>query len=146
MGLVAVLACAGCSGDPGPTATATSSASVTTTATPTPTVTAAPTTPEATPSSTETTAPSSVSSIPSPDSGQSRDLLAALAAIDPGLGDDRSIGRARNTCQSLLAGEDADSVLSMTEQRFEGGTVPDLSKRQVRQIVEAIKDNGFCVQ
>ncbi|WP_030526589.1 hypothetical protein [Phycicoccus jejuensis] len=141
-----VLLCAGCGSEPEPAPTVTATVSVTTTATTTATVTAAPTTPEVTPPSTETTAPSRASSIPSPDSGQSRELLAALAAIDPGLGDDRNVDRARNTCQALLEGRSVDSIVSITQQRFEGGTVPSLSERQVRQIIKVIQDNGFCVK
>lgn len=81
--------------------------------------------------------------IPSPDASQSIQLLNALGAVDPGLNRDRSINRARNTCQDIQAGSTHDQIASRTKYRFEGGTVLSLSAAQVEQIITAIT-TSFC--
>ena len=80
---------------------------------------------------------------PSPNASQSATLLNALGAIEPGLNRDRSIDRSRNSCKDIKDGISHAQVVSRTKYRFEGGTVPNLSDRQVEQIIVAIT-SSFC--
>lgn len=116
----------------------------TTTATMPPvTVTATPT---ATPQLTATPTAAGSSGIPRPTDEQANNLLLALGKIDPGLKDERSIDRARNTCQQLLDGTPQATVRRNTKERFTGGSTPNISDPQVGAIIAVIKANGFCVK
>ncbi|MGW6498556.1 hypothetical protein [Nonomuraea angiospora] len=84
-----------------------------------------------------------VSGVPSPDAGQSAKLLAALAEIDPALEHERSISRARDTCQTLLSGEDRAKVVDMARQRFDGGSA-SVSAADAEKIVKLVEDSGWC--
>jgi hypothetical protein len=89
--------------------------------------------------------PTRPSSYPSPDAAQTRRLIDALRAVDPGLvvKESRAVDRARNTCRNIEDGEDAAKVRTMAELRFEGGNVPDLSPDQAARIVTAVEET-FC--
>lgn len=69
-------------------------------------------------------------------------MLAALAEIDPALNHKRSISRARDTCQTLLAGESRAKVVSMARQRFDG--TASISTADARKIVKLVEDSGWC--
>lgn len=80
--------------------------------------------------------------VPSPDAGQAEQLLAALRDIDPALDHERSISRARDTCQTILAGEDRAKVLSMAHARFDG--TASISSGDARKIVALIEGSDWC--
>jgi hypothetical protein len=56
--------------------------------------------------------PTRPSSYPSPDAAQTRRLIDALRAVDPGLvvKESRAVNKAQNTCQNIKDGEDAAKV------------------------------------
>ncbi|MFE0631553.1 hypothetical protein ACFW3D_31935 [Streptomyces sp. NPDC058864] len=87
----------------------------------------------------------SVPSVPKPNTAQAKALIATLYNIEPGLAakEDRAVSRSRNVCLDILNGQSNDKVASNAEDRFEGGTVSTLSKKQVAQIVSAVKAT-FC--
>lgn len=147
LAVLAALLLTGCAADeaaaPAPvTVTATTTATVTATAmeTVTETVTATPV-PEA-PAPTAAAAPTAGLFL-RPDGAQTGQLLAGLAAIDPGLGDARSVDRAVNVCDGLLRGDPREQVLEGIELRFEGGSVPDLSGEQAAEVLDVIVAT-FC--
>ncbi|MET7333281.1 hypothetical protein [Nonomuraea sp. NPDC005650] len=80
--------------------------------------------------------------IPSPDALESAQLLDALALVDPALDHKRSISRARDTCQSILAGGDQKKLLSAVRQRFDG--TASISTADAAVIVQVIQDSGWC--
>lgn len=84
-----------------------------------------------------------VSGIPSPDAGQTRELLDALRRIDPGLDHERSISRARDTCQALLSGQDRGKVVAAARARFDGGSA-SVSVADARKIVKLVESSGWC--
>lgn len=92
----------------------------------------------------ETAAAAAVQTVPSPSAEQSVQLLATLGGIDEGLNNDRSIGRARNVCSDILAGEFDDATITdRAKTRFEGGTVPSLSADQMAKIINTVRTT-FC--
>lgn len=99
-------------------------------------------TPEPQPS-TSASAEKPVSGIPSPDAEETGQLLDALALVDPALDHERSISRARDTCQQILAGGDEAKVLSSARQRFDGGSA-SVSDADAAVIVQTIKDSDWC--
>lgn len=81
--------------------------------------------------------------IPSPDPAQTSNLLAGLRKIDPELDHERSIGRARDTCLKLLAGDQKRSaVVEATRQRFDG--TASVSVADARKIVALVEGSGWC--
>lgn len=84
-----------------------------------------------------------VSGIPSPDADQTRELLDALRRIDPGLDHERSISRARDTCQALLSGQDRGKVVAAARARFDGGSA-SVSVADARRIVKMVEESGWC--
>jgi hypothetical protein len=95
-----------------------------------------------TPSAKAASAAEPVSGVPSPDADETAQLLAALAEIDPALDHKRSVGRARNTCQAILAGEEDAKVLAATQQRFNG--TANISTADARKIMELVEGSGWC--
>ncbi|WKK23358.1 hypothetical protein QZH56_00220 [Streptomyces olivoreticuli] len=104
--------------------------------------TVAPTTPPA-PSSPSTKAPAKAGDVREPDATQTKTLIAALKAIDPGLvvKEDRAVRRAWRVCGDIKAGSTRTN--ENAKFRFEGGNVPHLSPAQVDALVSAVK-TSFC--
>lgn len=94
----------------------------------------------------ETTPPTST--IPKPDEAQAAALLDALAAIDPGLNEEKSISRSRDQCTSILneqAGEPHPqySLVELAQTRFSS---TELTEAQAQAVNAAIMAGGWCVK
>lgn len=101
------------------------------------------TTQAATPAGQDRRGDTQAATIPSPDPAQTSNLLAGLRKIDPELDHERSIGRARDTCLKLLAGNQTRSaVVKATQQRFDGAA--SVSLADARRIVALVEDSGWC--
>lgn len=131
---VLILATVGC-GSPEPMPTPTITVTVTASPKPAPTVTVT-----ATP---ESEAPPVADAPDAPLSEEARrDLyILTLTGIDQGLTveADRALRRGDNICLDIEQGKDDATLIANAEARFEGGTVPDLTADQARQIVDAAR-------
>ncbi|MFI6814437.1 hypothetical protein ACIBG7_18645 [Nonomuraea sp. NPDC050328] len=85
---------------------------------------------------------STASSVPQPDDAQARELRAALGEIDPALDHERSISRARDTCQQILAGMERTRVAAAVQKRFSGTAT--VGAADARRIVELIESSAWC--
>ena len=126
------------------TATETVEVEVAVTHTATSTVTAEPE-PEAVESETpEPEEPAAVSAIPKPDAAQETELLVRLGGIDARMADDRSIGRARDMCHSIIADARSEggtyTLVELVKMRF----YEDLSDSQGQSVLDAIDAGGWC--
>ena len=131
------LATAACSGEPAPTPTVTVQTTHEVTVTQTATVTVEP-------EPVETEAAQSSGGIPAPDATQSAALLSDLGAIDSRMDHERSIDRARNMCDAMLAearGEGGNyTLVELVKLRF----YDDLSDGQAQSVIDVIAAGGWC--
>lgn len=72
------------------------------------------------------------------DSPEGKAYLSGLTAIDPELGDERTIGWGRSTCDDIDRGADVDRNLKM---RFAGGGRDELTAAEVATIRELVIAN-----
>lgn len=70
-------------------------------------------------------------------------LIAALRAIEPGLvaKESRAVSRSVSVCDRLR--KEPEGVEKYVELEFEGGTVPDVTAEQAKQIIAAVQ-SSFC--
>ena len=87
-----------------------------------------------------------VSPIPKPSDEQAAELLVALGDIEENLGRDKSIDRARNMCESILAearGEGGTfTLVELVHSRFLGS---ELTDEQAQAVVDVIANSEWCV-
>lgn len=89
----------------------------------------------------------SPASAPSPDAAQSAELIGLLGEIDPTLGEEKSVSRARDMCATVLrvdAGEPAHPTLSLEDIVRTRFTAEHLTDEQALQVVDAIRAGGWC--
>lgn len=99
------------------------------------TTTAAPTT---------TSEATTISATPRPNGGQRASLEAELALIYPGAPEGKYADWAVNTCSDMLRGVAGPELEGNVIHRYSGGSRPDPTPDQARQIIAVIEANGFC--
>lgn len=91
-----------------------------------------------------------VSTIPKPDAAQAAELVTALAAVDPALGEDadQTVSRSRSQCESILAEAAGTlagprSLVELVQYRFTGSI--EYTTEQAQAINDAIAASAWCV-
>lgn len=85
-----------------------------------------------------------VSTTPRPSLGEATSLEAELAAIYPGVPKGKYTDWSVSVCSDLLRGITGAELEGNLIYRFSGGTRPDPTPEQARQMLEVISTNGFC--
>lgn len=80
---------------------------------------------------------------PTADAAQSQAIISSLANVHPDLNHPSSVERARFVCEDIIAGKREPELLAKSKSTFEGAT-GELSEPQVVDILQVIKDSGFC--
>ncbi|MFJ8866728.1 hypothetical protein ACIRD6_13360 [Streptomyces sp. NPDC102473] len=89
-------------------------------------------------------APATSSAFLRPTPDQEKTLIAALAAIDPGLTvkEERAISRSVGVCDDIRTGKDDATVVKNAAYRYDGGNA-SVDDAKGAKIVQAIKDS-YC--
>lgn len=85
-----------------------------------------------------------VSTTPRPSLGEATSLEAELAAIYPGVPEGKYTDWSVSVCSDLLRGITGAELEGNLIYRFSGGTRPDPTPEQARQMLDVITTNGFC--
>lgn len=103
------------------------------------------TTTSSTADSTTTTTPVTLATtVPRPNGGQRASLEAELSAIYPGAPEGKYADWAVSVCSDILRGADGAELEGNVILRFSGGSRPDPTPEQARQMIAVIQANGFC--
>lgn len=87
-----------------------------------------------------------LSTIPTMTDEQATDLRSSMGEINPALDHDGVVDDARNTCQGILDETDESILLRNTTLRFTAPELPEVSEEEATQILDVVRENGFCVQ
>lgn len=83
-------------------------------------------------------------SIPKPTTEQEAKLLADIEKINPDFINRKTVDNARNQCTSILGESPEANLVKSVKARFEGLGVESVSDTEAKQLLEAIRTNGFC--
>lgn len=83
-------------------------------------------------------------SIPKPTTEQEKKLLADIEKINPDFINRKTVDNARNQCTSILGESPEANLVKSVKARFEGLGVESVSDTEAKQLLEAIRTNGFC--
>ncbi|MBB2997684.1 hypothetical protein [Paeniglutamicibacter cryotolerans] len=82
--------------------------------------------------------------IPKPTAEQEAKLLAAVEKINPAFINRKTVDNARNQCSSILGDSPEANLVRSVKTRFEGLGVESVSDAEAKQLLKAIRTNGFC--
>jgi hypothetical protein len=82
--------------------------------------------------------------IPKPTTEQEAKLLADIEKINPDFINRKTVDNARNQCTSILGESPEANLVKSVKARFEGLGVESVSDTEAKQLLEAIRTNGFC--